>query len=343
MSFFLELPTEFPRQRPILRFNAKVSHPLVDVSTGQYIQNHPKLINWSVHENLAQLVQDIIAQFVANPPVPKGGYSGGGGSAYGRAQQAQYGWGHGAVTQPPAARHGSSWEQRAQAQAQGYRAPLQPGGRSQQPPGYSPHSAHSQPGSKPEPLTHQRVTSLNEAMAKPAASKHRLSEDMQVQLIELAEEDIRAISNSRERQLDLIVDNGVLMGYNSLRDSTRDGLIAAAEENQKQQEQTEQLMSRLLSFRGDVGKLQNELQGLNQRQHQVMQRFSVAAVRAALDKAIESADERCGEIVGDLESGKIDPKKDLNNFTRQYIDAKKLLHLRLIKQERLNEAMGPPG
>lgn len=331
MSFMLELPADFPREKPILRFQAKVSHTLVDASSGTFITNHPKLITWGAHTSLSATLQDIIARLVANPPVPQGGFSGGG--SYARPQQASYGWGRG-VVQPGQGRA-----------PYGQSRPSQPGGLPP-PPAYGGSKARGEQPPPPSYVGHlkartsvelERVDSLLKAMPKPKPNLGQFEVEITSKLFELPINIIEDVKNSRDRQLELLVGHNILENYLSLKSSTREGLIEAAQENQGREKETEILTSQLIESRGEVQKLGDELKNLSQQQNAIMARFSVAAVREALADAIEEAEKKCQEVNESFEDDDI----ALPTFTKKFLEGKKLAHLRRIKQERLNEAAGP--
>lgn len=348
----------------MMRFPNKVTHPLVSSSDGVSILNHPKLQQWSVHTSLSQLVQDVNAQLCANPPVAQGGY--GAAPSYNAQQAPAYGWGRGVVNQPkraglPNLNNYGPGHRGNQLPPPGYtqKAPpsygqrpapptynAAPGGRPPAPGYHQPAPVQApakglQPPAAQSPIalknvaSLQRADSLLAAMPKPEIKMAQIKDEVTFAIIEYTEDEIKEIAGDRERCLDLVLDNDTLQGYNSFKASTREGLLSAARKNQEEQAELEQLVQEVVEVRGEMSGINEKLTELNARQNAVNAKFSAEAIVQALGEAVDEAEAQAEEILERFGDEDI----SMPQFTKTFMKAKQLAHLRRIKQERLNVAM----
>jgi len=324
LIFLVIMGPQFPEHPPEIKILARVTHRWVDKDMN--VVGHPKLQAWNPNPaicHLGKIVREIYAEFARNPPMP---------------QQAATTPVHdpGNVSNKPVNNANS----------------LQPsplGGPQHSPMG---GPQHSPMGAVPNiPKSDEKVPRPADPVHTPLPeipSKFPLLEHLSITQLEELKDDGIMLN-------DMIENMNSTISMISVRDDLYDGIEDLARKNLSRKPELDSLWDDTRLAKEHLAAKQSEYQSLAARQKTALQRFSLKHILQELDKAIEEAEESSDKIKARYKAeadGKEDDKKDEDDgkkdkgkmttevFVKEYMKARKLVHMRLAKKERIQETFG---
>jgi len=310
LSFLVIMGPLFPEQPPEVKVLARVTHRWVDKEMNVF--GHPKLQSWNANPlncHLGKIVREIYAEFARNPPMP---------------QQAVQSHDPRVVSQSPVTPNNAQPSQPAQ-------------------PGPSPLHKMDENKSVGMVLDHPVHTPLPEI-----PSKFPLLEHLSIKQLEELRDDSTTLN-------DMIENMNSTISMISVRDDLYDGIEDLARKNLARKPELDALWEATRNAKDELAAKQGEYQTLAARQKAALQRFTLQHILVELDKAIEAAEESSEKIKarykaeadGDelSKDEEDDGKKDKGKmttavFVKEYMKARKLVHIRQAKKERLQETFG---
>jgi len=359
----------FPEHPPEVKVLARVTHRWVDKDMN--VVGHPKLVPQAWNPNpaichLGKIIREIYSEFARNPPMPQQAVQ----------QPAPARTGSPQVWQPAGGMPGGGAGGMPGAALPGGMpgAALPGAGGMGGMPGMSPQGGMG-PGGMMQP---GQPGGMHNAMSPAAAAKsdekHRTvvaENPVHTPLPEIPAKfplldfcDVKQLEELRDDPTTL---NDMIEGMNStiamvsVRDDLYTGIEDLAKKNLARKPELDSLWDATNKLREELSAKQTEYQALAARQRSVLQKFSLKHVLEELDKGIETAEEQSDKIKsrykseagdGDDEEEK-KPKKDDDDdkdkgamttarFVKDYLKARKLVHMRQAKKEKLVELYGRP-
>jgi len=325
LSFLVIMGPLFPEHPPEIKILARVTHRWVDKDMNVF--GHPKLQAWNPNPNtchLGKIVREIYAEFARNPPMPQ--------------QAVQPHDPRVVVNQQPVNNANN----------------LQPSpmGAPQHSPMAGPQ--HSTIGAEEKiPNGGGMVVDAHHTPLPEIPSKFPLLEHLSTTQLEELRDDGIMLN-------DMIENMNSTISMISVRDDLYDGIEDLAKKNLARKPELDALWEDTRLAKDQLAAKQAEYQALAARQKTALQRFSLKHILQELDKAIDEAEESSNKIKArykaeadgneedDDKKGKNDEddgKKDKGKmttevFVKEYLKARKRVHMRTAKRERLQEQFG---
>jgi len=322
------LPQGFPQGPPYIRVIPNVTHPWVNVT--MYVAGHPKLANWNLHNNLGQIVKEVVDEFYKNPPriipMPTSGYpnTNQGTSPYGSSPAPPtYATLPTSTNQPSvgtslhSAPPNYSSSPNAQMGAYGSGNLQVPGNSSAIP---SPRGSTTNNVSSnitptkterthtPQPVIPTSFPQLETMQFDDL--EHLLNDDDEFSMFFETLDQVKSMAAVRD---DLVKNN---------EDTARKNLSFQNELEQKKNEVDVQ--------QANLKEQRNLFDQQAKRQQEISKRFTPDALLGKLSESVNQAEQASEDITTKF----LNKQMDVRDFIKTYMEKKKLYHLRAAKRER---------
>ncbi|KAK7097881.1 vacuolar protein sorting-associated protein 37A-like [Littorina saxatilis] len=305
ITLVIALTAQFPQERPIITVSPAVTHPWVDPAPQMRVTGCPSINNFSMHSDLGQAVQSILDEFKKNPPVP---------------------------LMPFAA------------------APSYPLGP---PPGYSPPS-YVNPGSELYPFglsnappvpPRQQSASLPNGSAEGALdngfpdftmpnvmkSFPQLKEKKLMELQELIE--------NEDQLLEMVQGLPELKSFAEKREALSEKCVFLARSNLAQKPKIKDMKEEIAEKMALYDELRRGFEGDCERHLGLSEQYRPSHIQTNLKVAILQAEEESEHIMEDF----LNKKLDMEDFIQQFLEKRKLCHMRKAKEEKLSHIIMSQG
>jgi len=299
-SFTVLLSDQFPEATPRLFGESRFSHPMMDQNGN--IVGVQELSHWSPsNSDLGRVVQTVVTQFVASPPVLRGAAA----AANAQAQPA-----------PP------------QMQRQYQPQPAQKG-QQQRPSGYQPVQPLPAAATQPAPPTYQQHVKRTQSVLNMETIKISIPQKVP-QIEQLSRERIEEMVSE-----DKLIEEfaySVAQGIREMREQQQNEVLRLAKANLTQKEFLLREDKEIQALRSEIDALSLRYNDVKGRQDKELQKFSKPKLNQLLNQEIAASDEKTNELRDKFDEGDLPPI----GFVKKYVKERTHYHLLQIKKEKLN-------
>jgi len=294
----VSLSREFPRQPPTLQVLPPVQHAIVDSQMFVLASAHENLAKWTVHASLGKTVYEVVQKFMKEPPHI--------------LQQSSI-----AATPAPQPTFSNTASSK----------PPPPYGQQQ------PITAVPQPTPAPAPVPKQAVTGSYQS--SNTASTHTPLPVIPSSFPELEAKTPSELSQllNDEQEFKKFFDAlAIVQTMKKVRDDLRSNNEDLAKRNLSREAEVETLKRELATRHQIVSEKRTSFDAKFQRQQEIMKQYSTPALIAQLGAAAAEAEASSDVLANQFVSGGMDYK----DFVKEFLDKRKLYHLRSAKKESLS-------
>ncbi|CAL1536611.1 unnamed protein product [Lymnaea stagnalis] len=297
----INLPQQFPSDKPTLTVQPAVSHPWVDMQ--MKIVGCPSINNFSMHSDLGQAVQMVLEEFKKVPPltIPQHYILGSTNPTIGSAVTPH----SGALTsypgQPVCPYPGS--------QPSAIPPPL--------PPRRTPGTA-GEPGLEQSALGSFQVPNLHTEF--PGLKDMKLY-------------DMQELMEDEEKLAEMIQKAPDMVKFMQKRDSLATTCVQQAESNLSKKPEIEQLKKLVIAKNEELEQSKMDFEKNCERHMALTDQYHPSHIQTNLKVAVMEADEE-SEIIAEKF---LEKELDLDEFLKTFMEKRTLCHLRRAKEEKLNQ------
>ncbi|KAL8622141.1 hypothetical protein ACOMHN_052943 [Nucella lapillus] len=310
ITLIIALTAQFPQDKPLISVTPPVTHPWVDPQS-LMVTGCPSINNFSMHSDLGQAVQAVLDEFKKNPPVPL-----------------------------PAPSHGA--------------APPYPMGP---PPGYAP-PGYVHPGSEPYPQgvgatgaappvpPRQHSGSLSNGNAEGCGESEGFPDftmpDVMKSFPQLKERklmELQELIENEEQVLEMVQGLPELKSFAEKRETLAEQCVFLARSNLSQKPKIKELKEQLAEKMAHYDELRGGFEGRCEQQLTMAEQFRPSHIQTNFKVAILQAEEESEHIMQDF----LTKKLEVEDFIQQFLEKRKLCHLRKAKEEKLSHIILSQG
>lgn len=311
ITIIIALTSQFPQDKPLISVTPLVTHPWVDPHTSM-VTGCPSINNFSMHSDLGQAVQAVLDEFKKNPPVP--------------------------VPAPPSLGP----------------APPYPMGP---PPGYAP-PGYMHPGSEPYPQgvgatgaappvpPRQQSGSLANGSAEAGGESEGFPDftmpDVMRAFPQLKEKklmELQELIENEEQVLEMVQGLPELKSFAEKREALAEQCVFLARSNLSQKPKIKELKEELAEKMARYDELRGGFEAKCEQHLAMSEQFRPSHIQTNLKVAILQAEEESENIMQDFLSKKL----EVEDFIQQFLEKRKLCHLRKAKEEKLSHIILSQG
>ncbi|XP_055895539.1 vacuolar protein sorting-associated protein 37A-like [Biomphalaria glabrata] len=305
LTLQINLPAQFPSEKPILTVQPAVTHPWVDLQ--MKVVGCPNINNFSMHSDLGQAVQAVLEEFKKSPPaiVPQHYILGSSNPTIGSA-----------VTKP--------------------------GGPLPSYPGFNAYPG-SQPSAIPPPLPPRRPPSgvgdlgldqltLGSIEVAKILSEFPALKDMKIH-------ELNELSEDEDKIMEMIQKAPDLGKFIQQREALASTCVQLAQSNLSKKSEIENLRKILLAKSAELDNLKIEFENHCERHMSLSDEYHPSHIQTNLKVAVMEADEE-SEVVAEKF---LDKELDVDEFLKSFMEKRTLCHLRRAKEEKLNQIILSQG
>ncbi|XP_076468478.1 vacuolar protein sorting-associated protein 37A-like [Babylonia areolata] len=310
ITLIIALTAQFPQDKPIISVTPPVTHPWVDPQS-LLVTGCPSVNNFSMHSDLGQAVQVILDEFKKNPPVPVSAPSFGAAPPY----------------------------------------PMGP------PPGYAP-PGYIHPGSEPYPQgvgatggappvpPRLQSGSLSNGSAEGGADSEGFPDftmpDVMKSFPQLKDKklmELQELIDNEEQLLEMVQGLPELKAFAEKREALSEQCVFLARSNLSQKPKIKDMKEELAEKMASYDELRGGFEAKCEQHMRLSEQFQPSLIQTNLKVAILQAEEESENIMQDFLAKKL----EVEDFVQQFLEKRKLCHLRKAKEEKLSHIILSQG
>ncbi|KAH9508254.1 Vacuolar protein sorting-associated protein 37A [Bulinus truncatus] len=307
LSLLINLPPQFPSEKPVLTVQPAVTHPWVDMQ--MKVIGCPNINNFSIHSDLGQAVHAVLEEFKKVPPaiVPQHYILGSNNPTIGPA-----------VTKPGGA------------------LPSYPGLNVCPYPG-------SQPNAIPPPLPPRRPPApvgdvgMDQLTLGPIHLQNLLAEFPALKDMKLHE--LEELTTDDEKITEMIQKVPDLVKFVQQLENLTPVCVQLAQSNLSKKTEIENLKKLLIVKNTELENLKAEFENHCERHMSLSDMYHPSHIQTNLKVAVMEADEE-SEIIAERF---LEKELDVDEFLKSFMEKRTLCHLRRAKEEKLNQIIISQG
>ncbi|KAL4230475.1 Vacuolar protein sorting-associated protein 37A [Mactra antiquata] len=297
LTLIINLPPQFPQDKPVITVQPPVRHPWVDMNSK--VSGCSSINNFSMHSSLQTAIQCVIDEFKSNPPALV---------AHAPYQSVTPNRGYPSMF-PVTTNIFSIYPSM---------------------PNYTSSNSNITTSTSTSQVQ-ETVTSTSCESNIPNINQINVNTSFP-ELKDKSRTEMLEILNEEEKILDLIQQvpevKQIVENLEKLSLSCTD----LAKENLTKKPVIEELKCQVQEKHEEFNRLRAEFEGNQEKQLQLMDQFHPAVIQSNLKVAILEAEEDSDRVVEDF----LDKKLDVDEFTTKFIEKRSLYHTRRAKEEKMN-------
>ncbi|XP_078682633.1 vacuolar protein sorting-associated protein 37A-like [Branchiostoma floridae x Branchiostoma belcheri] len=308
ISLNIQLPPEFPKDRPIVVVSPPLRHPWVNDQ--MVITGCPGINSFAVHTDLGRVIRTIIDEFKNNPPQILAPASSSGQLPY-PAHPPQY---MGANSPYPTTSYPSSTS-------------------SYMPQVPMPTLPSTSTTTTPTPRPEVRV----QGNFSPVPFKYKMPDIPESfnEVNSLSVAELKELHDNETKVVDLFSSLPQCQQLYQDRDKLNDATEELARQNLDKQPMLEQKKKELIEKVEEQNELRRMFDKSSQRQNDLMDQFKPGMIQANLKVAAQQAEEESDVIADEFLEGKM----EIDEFLQKFMEKRVLCHIRHAKEEKYQQMM----
>lgn len=310
ITLIIGLSAQFPQEKPTVSVSPPVTHPWVD-SQSLWVTGCPSLNNFSMHSDLGQAIQNIIEEFKKNPPVLNQSLPqlSGAPASYSLGPPPGY---------PPPVYANQGLEPFLSGPP-----PVPP----RNPPGNSSLAVDSPGSETPRDMSgFPDFTMPNIIKAFPQLKEKKLFE-------------LQDLVDNDDQLHEMVQGLPDLKTFAQKREALSETCVSLAQSNLSQKPKIEEMKNDIVEKMAVLDGLRQSFE-MNCEQHLALsEQFRPSHIQTNLKVAILQAEEHSEHIMEQF----LTKNLDIEDFTQQFLQARKLCHLRKAKEEKLSHIIMSQG
>ncbi|XP_005100077.1 vacuolar protein sorting-associated protein 37A [Aplysia californica] len=322
LTIIINLPAQFPSEKPVLTVQPAVGHPWVDAQ--MKVVGCPNVNNFSMHSDLGQAVQAVLEEFRKNPPavVPQHYILGFNNPTIGSTM----------VSSPPVTSlpsYAGHFPQTAPSSTGHFPQP-------------TPNAAGRHP-TIPPPLPPRRITGaageLGPEQTSPMAfnAPNFSAEFPTLKDMKLSE--LHDLMEDEERILEMVLKIPDLGKFAQQRENLSSSCVQLAQSNLSKKPEIENLKESIISKNAEYDQVRAEFESVCLRHNGLSEQFHPSHIQTNLKVAVMEADEESEKLAEKF----LDKEIDADNFLKAFMERRTVCHLRRAKEEKLNQIIMSQG